>query len=72
MKTTGNLRAELAKCFELAKNGELAGDALRGVVGCANQINSSLAIEMKARAQLIKEQGSAEAIGEMRLGAQEN
>lgn len=49
MNTTGELRAELARCFMEAKKGELVGEALRGVIGCANQINASLAAEVKAR-----------------------
>ena len=65
MKTSGDLRKELATCFLLAKDGHLAGDALRGVIGCANQITSSLAVEMKARAQLQKEGVAATALGEL-------
>jgi hypothetical protein len=68
MKTTGDLRRELAKCFALARDGQLSGDALRGVIGCANQINTSLAVEIKARAQLAKEGHSSGALGEMSLG----
>ena len=68
MKTTGELRKALADCFERASNGDLSGDALRGVIGCANQINTSLAVEMKARAQLAKEGVSTGALGDMRLG----
>jgi hypothetical protein len=49
----------------LAKDGNLSGDALRGVIGCANQITSSLAVEMKARAQLQKEGVAATALGEL-------
>lgn len=69
MKTTGDLRKELSKCFIEAKKGNLSGDALRGVIGCANQITSSLAVEMKARAQLHKEGVSTTALGDMSLGA---
>ena len=68
MKTTGELRRELANCFAKARNGELSGDALRGVIGCANQITSSIAVEVKARAQLAKEGVHANALGEMSLG----
>jgi len=67
MKTTGDLRRELAKCFQLSVDGKLAGDALRGVIGCANQINSSIAVEMKARAQLHKEGVASDALGDMKL-----
>lgn len=68
MKTTGELRRELARCFELSRNGCLSGDALRGVIGCANQINTSLAVEIKARAQLVKEGHGTGAFGDMSLG----
>lgn len=68
MKTTGELRAELAKCFKLAKDGKLSGDGLRGVIGCANQINISISTEIKARAQLSKEGYATGAIGDMSLG----
>ena len=67
MKTTGELRAELAKCFELARDGKLAGDALRGVIGCANQITTSISVEIKARAQLFKEGVAADALGQMKI-----
>ena len=67
MKTTGELRKNLAECFVMARDGKLSGDALRGVIGCANQINSSLAIEIKARAQLQREGGSAKSFGEMEI-----
>lgn len=67
MKTTGDLRKELSKCFVLARDGNLSGDALRGVIGCANQITSSIAVEMKARAQLQKEGVASHALGEMEI-----
>ena len=70
IKTTGQLRAELSKCFALAKNGELAGDAMRGVIGCANQINTSFAVEIKARRQLQMEGAHIHALGEMPLDTQ--
>lgn len=69
MQTTGDLRRELAKCFELARDGNLSGDALRGVIGCANQINTSLAVEIKARAQLAKEGHASVALGSLPLDA---
>lgn len=71
MKTTGDLRRELAKCFVLAKDGVLSGDALRGVIGCANQISTSIAVEMKARAQLQKEGVASSALGEMAIFTKE-
>lgn len=69
MKNTGDLRRELALCFAEAKAGRLSGDALRGVIGCANQINTSFAVEIKARAQLAKEGVASTALGEMSLGS---
>jgi len=71
MKTTGDLRSALAKCFVEAMEGRLSGDALRGVIGCANQINTSIAVEIKARAQLTREGASTGALGEMYLNKQE-
>ena len=67
MKTTGELRAALAECFAQARNGNLSGDALRGVIGCANQINISLATEIKARQQLAREGVSVASFGEMKI-----
>ncbi len=67
MKTTGELRAELARCFTLAREGSLSGDALRGVIGCANQINTSIAVEIKARTQLAREGAATAPLGDMRL-----
>lgn len=69
MKTTGELRCELAKCFSDARDGKLSGDALRGVIGCANQITTSIAVELKARVQLSKEGANVNALGEMSLGS---
>lgn len=67
MNTTGELRKALAECFVEARDGRLAGDALRGVIGCANQINASIAVEMKARAQMQREGAATGALGEMPL-----
>jgi hypothetical protein len=67
MKTTGELRKNLAQCFIEAKEGRLSGDSLRGVIGCANQINNSLAIEIKSRAQMQKEGVASTALGSMSL-----
>jgi hypothetical protein len=67
MKTTGELRKNLAECFAQARAGNLSGDALRGVIGCANQINISLATEIKARQQLLREGVAVNVFGEMRL-----
>ena len=71
MKTTGDLRAELAKCFLLAKEGALSGDALRGVIGCANQINTSLSVEIKGRTQLHREGIATGAMGDFPLNIEE-
>ena len=67
MKTTSDLRKSLAECFILARDGKLSGDALRGVIGCANQINTSIAVETKARAQAIREGATTKAFGEMEI-----
>lgn len=71
MNTTGELRKQLAECFRLAASGALAGDALRGVIGCANQINSSLAIEIKGRQQMLREGAAVGALGDMPIGGSE-
>jgi hypothetical protein len=67
MKTTSELRKNLAECFMLARDGKLSGDALRGVIGCANQINTSIAVETKARAQAMREGAMTKAFGDMEL-----
>jgi len=67
MNTTGELRKRLTECFELSLQGLLSGDALRGVIGCANQINISLAAEIKARQQLSREGVALTALGDMPL-----
>ncbi len=67
MKTTGELRKELAHCFEMARDGKLSGDSLRGVIGCANQINISLQAEIKARTQLLREGVATGSFGSMPL-----
>ncbi len=58
INTTGEFRRELVNVFFEAKNGKISGDALRGVIGAANQINTSLAIEIKM-AGLAKRNGVA-------------
>ena len=68
IKTTGDLRKQLADCFFLARDGKLSGDGLRGVIGCANQINISLSNEAKMRAQLIREGSAVDALGDMPIG----
>lgn len=65
MKTTSELRKNLADCFFMARDGQLSGDSLRGVIGCANQINTSIAVEIKARAQAVREGAAVKAFGEM-------
>lgn len=65
MNTTGELRKSLAECFIQARAGNLSGDALRGVIGCANQINISLATEIKARQQLGREGVALGSFGDM-------
>ena len=67
IKTTGDLRKQLADCFLLAKDGKLSGDALRGVIGCANQINTSMAVEIKLRAQLQREGANTSTFGESKI-----
>jgi hypothetical protein len=64
IKTTGDLRDELAKAFGLAMKGQLSSEAARAVIGCANQININIGMETKARAQLIREGKATEIIGE--------
>lgn len=56
----------------MARDGRLSGDALRGVIGCANQINISLLTETKMRAQLAREGIATGALGDMPLGKEEN
>ena len=68
INTTGDLRKELSECFALAREGMLSGDALRGVIGCANQINTSIAVEMKTRTQLLREGVSTGVFGSLELG----
>ena len=58
MNTTGEFRRELVNVFFDAKSGKISGDALRGVIGAANQINTSLAIEIKM-AGLARREGAA-------------
>ena len=67
MKTTSELRKHLAECFLMASDGHLSGDALRGVIGCANQINTSLAVEIKSRAMSQKFGETVSPIGEMKI-----
>lgn len=67
MKTTHELRQHLAECFLMARDGNLSGDALRGVIGCANQINTSLAVEIKAREQARKAGEQVSPMGTMSI-----
>lgn len=67
MKTTGELRAALADAFVKARAGELSGDAMRGMIGAANQINTSLAIELKAQNMTARVGGTPTQLGMMRI-----
>ncbi|MEX8520040.1 MAG: hypothetical protein AB3X44_16140 [Leptothrix sp. (in: b-proteobacteria)] len=69
MRTTGDLRAELAKCFVLARAGKLEGEALRGVIGCSKQINTSIEVEIKHRAQLTKSGKALSEFGSLQIGS---
>lgn len=67
MNTPKQLRAALAECFVDCREGRLSGDALRGVIGCANQINMSIQAETKLRAQLQREGHAMAVFGEMEI-----
>ena len=71
MKTTGELRRCLAQVLNDARDGKLSGDALRGVIGAANQINASLSAEIKMRRQLQSEGISLTGLGDMPIGNSE-
>lgn len=68
IKTTGSLRKELADCLIKARDGQLDADAVRGVVAAANAINQSIAIETKARRQLLDEQRIMPDFGALPIG----
>lgn len=65
MKTASDLRSELVKCFFMCRDGSMSGDALRGVIGCANQINISLNTEMKYRLMQERAGQKLDSFGEM-------
>jgi hypothetical protein len=67
MNTTHDLRRILIESLVQAREGKLAGDALRGVIGCANQINQSIGTETRARTQLIREGVAVESFGKMKI-----
>ena len=67
MKTTGDIRKQLAECFEKVKNGELTGEQIKGIIGCAKQITCSIAVELKARAQIEKSGGKIAQFGQMTI-----
>lgn len=71
MKTTGELRKCLAQVLVDARDGKLSGDALRGVIGAANQINMSLSAEIKMRHQLQSEGIALTGLGNMPIGNSE-
>jgi hypothetical protein len=75
MRTTGELRKALAGLLLDARDGKITGDALRGVIGAANQINASMSVEMKMRRQLQSEGIAVASLGDMPIyneGEKEN
>ena len=46
-KTTKQIRSALATALERAMSGELSADDGRSVIGLANQISQSMAVEVK-------------------------
>ena len=67
MKTTGEFRAALIDAFVKARSGDLSSEAMRGMIGAANQINTSLAIELKAQSMAARNGTNATALGAMKL-----
>lgn len=47
LTTTGKVRAALADCLQRVANGELPANDAKAVIGLANQITTSIAVELK-------------------------
>jgi len=47
LTTTGKVRSALADCLERVSRGELSANDAKAIIGMANQITTSIAVELK-------------------------
>lgn len=66
--TTQKIRATLAKALERAMSGELSSDDGRNIIGLANQISQSMAVEVKVMTMKAKAGHQVEKFGELEVG----
>lgn len=62
---TKEIRAMLCKALKKAEQGELAMDDAKSIIGLANQIQSSLAVEVKVQTMKMRLGAQADALGEL-------
>ncbi len=65
--TTKTIRASLAKALEKAMNGQLSAEDGRNMIGLANQISQSMAVEVKVMAMKLKAGQKVEEFGQLEV-----
>lgn len=67
MKKTKELRQFLIKTMHRIEKGEITANDGRNIIGCMNQINLSIATELKARKMAIEAGGKVLPLGDMEV-----
>ncbi|MDE2427036.1 MAG: hypothetical protein KGO96_14145 [Elusimicrobia bacterium] len=65
--TTSKIRGLLAACMEKAVKGDLPQEDGRNIIGLANQISQSMAVECKVHAMKLKAGQAVEAFGSLEV-----
>ena len=65
--TTSSIRATLAKALERVMKGDLSADDGRNLIGLANQISQSMAVEVKVMTMKAKAGHQVDKFGELEV-----
>ena len=65
--TTSTIRATLAKALERVMKGDLSADDGRNLIGLANQISQSMAVEVKVMTMKAKAGHQVDKFGELEV-----
>jgi len=65
--TTRSIRLSLAKALDMAMKGELPSEDGRNIIGLANQISQSMAVEVKVMSMKIKAGQKVEEFGHLEV-----
>ena len=64
---TKTIRSMLCKALEKAEKGELPADEAKSIIGLANQIQSSLATEVKVQTMKLRMGAHVDVFGELNV-----